>query len=118
MGIYNDNGSIYPGSLVAGSDAITYSGATVAAVTGTLAGNITLSPGLYWLATLSSATPTVRGLPAASIANIIGIDPVTPTMIPNSYIGTVTFGNMPVTFPANMTASNQTVLPLVGLKVL
>ena len=58
LGIYADSGAVYPGTLVLDAGVVT---------TGTtgirwLEANLTLLPGLYWLARLQDATPSLQGL--------------------------------------------------------
>jgi len=58
LGVYADSGAVYPGALILDAGIVT---------TGTtgirwLEANLTLMPGLYWLARLQDATPSLQGL--------------------------------------------------------
>ena len=76
MGIYRDNGNVYPGSLVTGSDVATFD-QSIAVKTNTFASTIKLTKGLYWLAytcgNLSTTTsPIFRAIPTSSIPPVLG----------------------------------------------
>lgn len=97
LGIYADNGSGYPGSLVLDAG-------TVATATGTGEPEITinqaLTPGLYWLAGVAQGgTPTLRSITTGDPQAPIG-DGTSPTnLIKCAYVEVVA-GTLPPTFTA------------------
>ena len=110
IGIYADNGSGYPGALVNGSDSGALAAtASTTAETATYATPVTLAPGLYWLASIFTATgtyPSVNGITetAATSTNDLGFDTlahayatsgawVTGISVANTY------GALPAVFP-------------------
>lgn len=126
IGIYADNGSGYPGALVNGSD----SGALVAtasttAETATYATPLTLAPGLYWLASIFTATstyPSVNGITetAATDTNYLGFDTLAHAYATSAAWVTGisvagTYGSLPLTFPASATLTVNASTPTVYL---
>ena len=73
IGIYQDTGNTYPGSVVA--DLGTISTATVAVVPTTASPlPVTLKPGLYWLVISDTGAPTIQTFAVGGILPILGID--------------------------------------------
>lgn len=108
VGWYSDNGSRYPGSLVAGSDAL-FSGASIGVKTVTYASAITLQPGLYWQVSINQLGGVVyRSTPVSALSSLLGM---AVTMGSNSTISclssTLTFGSLPATFPAGATTTTN-----------
>jgi hypothetical protein len=68
-GIYADNGSIYPGTLIANTSRLTVSGI---GVYGNAVPVTTLSPGLYWFAANCDQNVTYRTIVQQAIAPIMG----------------------------------------------
>lgn len=104
IGIYTDNGSGYPDALVANSDVGNIDSAAAAAIrTSTLAANVTLTPGLYWLALNNTHTPTFRcwtasaQVPIGGTLAISGLAPVVGWSVSLAYAA------MPATFTAGAT---------------
>lgn len=64
-GLYNDNGSGYPGTLVSGSDGGALA-ATSGAVSQTNTVNLTLNAGWYWLASIFTASSTFPTMASVS----------------------------------------------------
>lgn len=114
IGIYADNGLGYPGTLVTGSDAGALA-ATGTAVVSNTALTIALNPGVYWFAsifTASSTFPSVVGSTAvytASLPASLGWDTAAHALATSGQAGTgvaitgQTFGALPATFPAGAT---------------
>jgi hypothetical protein len=102
VGIYADNGNLYPGALVV--DAGTQSAATTGVKTYTTGLPVTLDPGLYWLAYVTNATaPTVRSIPTASARPVLGFTSLLGTDGDTVSLGwtvAYTFAALPATFTA------------------
>lgn len=113
VGIYSDTGSLYPGALVATSDAIAYDSGTVGVKTSALGTTITLLPGLYWVAVNSSANPTLRAIAPSAIAPVLGV-PLTLGATPHTtgYAVASTFGALPATYPAGGSFQQNVAAPL------
>lgn len=95
MGIYKDNGFTYPGALALDSGAIDTNvlGDSIVAV------NVTLRAGLYWLAWLSNATPTIVQITQNVIPAITGA--ADPSQTPGPiYLVAQAYGALPDPFPA------------------
>lgn len=105
IGIYTDNGSVYPNALVSGSDAAEYDSSTQGNKSSG-AVSITLTPGLYWIAINSNGAPTLRSIPVAAIPCIIPHDGAgISTDGFTRYAVSQTYGAMPSSFPAGATTS-------------
>ncbi len=63
LGVYADSGAVYPGELVLDAGVVTTGTTGIRALTITQ----TLLPGLYWLARLQDATPSLQGLTSAAM---------------------------------------------------
>lgn len=113
IGIYTDTGNCYPNSLIANTDAASYSGAAAAVNTQALAASVTLQPGLYWLAWLANGTPTLRAVPIGAIAPILGWQ-LTGGANPQRTCWQVaqTFGALPSSFPTGAALTNNIAAPM------
>jgi hypothetical protein len=99
VGIYADNGNLYPGALVAdfGSQATTGTG--VKTYTANLP--VTLLPGLYWLAFVCSATaPQVSGWAVGQMAPILGTTSALTALNGLGWSVTQAYGALPNPFTA------------------
>jgi hypothetical protein len=117
IGIYRDTGSLYPSTLVTGTDTGAYSSAALGNPLGTV--TFSLTPGFYWIVIVSSsATAAFRGVPLAAFPNYLGETGsnfgVSSTA--NCFTGAFTFAVLPATFPVGATR-NSSIAPLVGLRV-
>ena len=73
IGIYQDTGNTYPGSIVA--DLGTISTAAIAVVPTTASPlPVTLKPGLYWLVVSDTGAPTIQTFAVGGLIPILGID--------------------------------------------
>lgn len=100
MGVYADNGNVYPGNLILDA------GEVDTGTTGvkTLSITLTLSPGLYWLALLTSAAPVLRGIIGTYLYGCLGAgEPGSQTQ--NGYYVTYTYGPLPTQFPSGAAAA-------------
>lgn len=110
MGLYSDNGAIYPGSLIISSD---FDAATTGVKTVSFAGSpITLKPGLYWLATNSNAAPLCRSVAVAAIAPVLGVSASMGTNGGNTNFSIAqAFGALPATFPGGAATQTNNTAP-------
>jgi len=117
VGIYTDNGSSYPNTLVAGSDTGEFDTDTPNGTKSSGAVSITLNPGLYWIATNSNGAPVLDGMTQYSGPSVIGVtDLVAAGTDHNRWLVASTYGPMPSTFPSGATSGSAT-FPVVGLLV-
>jgi len=115
VGIYNDDGTGYPGTL--NTDVGTGDTTNVAIVAVAISGNLSLTPGLYWLAIVSDVAPTTRH------AQLLFGSPMGYASDFNSNAGAVymahTYGALPATFTASLTTrdarTNQVVPRILSL---
>jgi hypothetical protein len=116
LGIYADDGSAYPGELIAGSDTGAFGSATVGPKTANFASAIALQPSWIWVVVCSSGAPALRSIPVAAIENLLGVQGNigTNSMLTGWTISQA-FGPLPSTFPAGATLLANTPAPLVGL---
>lgn len=125
VGIYADNGSGYPGTLVLDSGALV---ATATAVVTAGAQATILYPGRYWFASIFTATstfPSVAG-DGTSYSNelgaVIGFDTMASSLATNltavsgiSVAGS--YGALPSTFTSGATITKNTATPLVAITI-
>lgn len=113
IGIYSDNNT-YPGTLLAGSDTGAYDSSTTGVKVGTFSGSI--APPLFWIVIHSNGAPTMRSIPVAGIANVLGNQGSIGT---NStftcWTIAQTFGALPSTFPTGATLIANVPAPIVQL---
>ena len=95
LGIYADNGNVYPGNLLFGSDEIDLSGLMYPEVDI----NLTLTPGIYWLAIIFNADTYAQGSYDLGYGLIRPGVP-SPSGIVNTYRVSYTYGPLPETFPS------------------
>ena len=95
LGIYADNGDIYPGELVIDAGEVDTS------TTGTKARiiELTLDTGLYWIARLQSGTPTIRGVQTAAMIALGLDDPINVGLI-TGYRANFSYADLPNPYPA------------------
>lgn len=70
VGLYQDNGSGYPGALVAGTDLAVLAATATAVTTNTV--NVTLQAGWYWIASIFTATSTFPTVTSSTVG--YGVD--------------------------------------------
>ncbi|NDB92862.1 MAG: hypothetical protein EB167_09255 [Nitrososphaeria archaeon] len=121
MGIYRDNGNIYPDALVAGSDVATFDG-TAAVKTNTFASPIKLTKGLYWFAwacaTAATAQQTVRGVPVGAIPSVLGyVSTMGASGAGTGWTVAFTFGALPSVYPAGGTVLANSVAPMILVRI-
>jgi hypothetical protein len=119
MGIYADNGSAYPGTLI--QDFGTVSAASTGAIT--ISGSNTLNPGLYWLVVVGqggSVQPTLN-VPSASspptlALGILGAATAGNASLSVGYSLSGVSGGLPNPYTAGASLSTAPSLPLVQLE--
>jgi len=109
-GIYLDDGTVYPGSLILDG------GEQICSTIGMKETVIsqTLDPSLYWLVLVVSVACTVRCSPLASLMPILGLDTALGTAPGNGWYAAFTYTELPATFPAGGTI-NVATMPTVAL---
>jgi hypothetical protein len=118
LGIYRDNGSLYPGSLVAGSDVSTIVSSVVGVKTVTFASPIVLSPGLYWVVINTAVAFTIRAIPVSACLPILGSLVTIGTAAPiTGYTIGFAFAAMPSVYPASAAFLNNSLAPWVIFRV-
>lgn len=122
LGIYADNGSGYPGSLIAQTAEL--DGSTPAAPSlRTGAVSATLTPGLYWLVIVTAGSITFRAdANGAWPIELLGMDNSSQATIRQPYLLVAfTYASLPSTFTAggtiNTNAGSGTNAPIVWFKV-
>jgi len=94
LGVYADSGAVYPGVLLLDAGVVT---------TGTLGirwlgVSLALMPGLYWLARLQDATPSLQGLGNTGML-ALGSEDLGAAWITGYRLGMVYADGLPATFP-------------------
>lgn len=112
VGIYTDNGNLYPGALVADCGSI--STATTGVKTYATNLPVTLLPGLYWLVIVGDGTaPTIRALNVNSMSPILGLDSGLGTAWGVGWSVAFTFAALPATFPAGGAVLSAAPIPAI-----
>ncbi len=107
LGIYADNGALYPGSLVLDAETVAADpGGTPVLQTKTIAQ--TLAPGLFWLVGVSDGAPTVKFISSYSALGTAGTDGSTGQAPLASLYKARGAGDgaLPATFPGGGTRGN------------
>lgn len=74
LGIYKDDGNLYPGALVAEISTQPSTVTTTTFVSGTFTSSPVLQPGIYWLVMNTSGAPNLKTVAVAGAIPILGID--------------------------------------------
>lgn len=103
LGIYTDDGTGRPGTLVVDAGQIAGDSATVQEIT--LGTPVALGPGWYWAAAAVQSAPTTQ--PTVRIASIMTAPTDVGTAIPTAGLGTYGWGSTGITgaFPATLTVT-------------
>ncbi len=105
LGIYNDDGNMYPNALVldAGTVDTSTTGVKTISINQALTGN-----NLYWLVVVFNATPTVNGFSSGSGLPGLGNDNTLPLPTTDTpaigWVADFAYDVLPATFPAGATA--------------
>ena len=108
LGIYADNGSVYPGTLILDAGTVDVSGTGTKSITI----NLTLTPGLYWLASVSDVVPILSTAGTAYTFAYGGTLPGVSGLC--GYLSDLAFGTLPNPYTAGADANNTN--PFVGLR--
>jgi len=100
LGIYADNGNVYPGALVLDAGTVLTGGATgIREITVSL----NLTPNLYWLARLQNAAPSLQGV---GVGGLIALGTADLVNVITGFRANQAFGVLPNPYPTG--ASNLT----------
>jgi len=116
VGIYADDGNMYPGALIAGSDVAEMTTDATGVKTNTFVTPIILQPGLYWLVWVANTAGTAvyRALPTTAIMPLLGmISTMGATSQGTHWTGAFTYAALPATFPAGATINAAVTTPMV-----
>lgn len=103
LGVYTDDGNLYPASLVPGSD-VTVTGLGTTGIKSVTGLSINLSANsLYWLVMLLNGTATVRALDYQNNISILGSQPGFGLYPYQGWKVAQAYGALPATFPAGGT---------------
>lgn len=113
LGIYADDGNLYPGALLYGSADVATGTAGVKSFTGL---NVQLRGGdLYWAAYHSSAAVTIRTLALAGCWALLGSDATLPVAPGVGWDVAQTYGALPDPYPAG--AAQMVAIPIPAIFV-
>jgi len=123
IGIYRDDGNVYPNTLVAGSDVATFDG-TAGLKTNTFASPIKLTRGLYWMAyacqDAATTEPTFRAVATAALPVVIGWDhsQTGADQQGSGYTVAFTFAALPNSYPAGGTVLETLSQPNIVVRII
>lgn len=114
LGIYNDNGNCYPGTLLldAGTIDVTSTGAKKVAISQALSANT-----LYWLVIVCAATPAIYCIPVAAVINVLGTSNALGTAQNAGLYAAQAYGVLPGTFPASPTMITAAPIPAIFVRL-
>jgi hypothetical protein len=114
LGIYNDNGNCYPGTLLldAGTIDVTATGAKKIAINQVLGTNK-----LYWFVIVCAATPSIYCIPVAAVISILGTSSALGTAQYAGLYVSQTYGALPGTFPASPTMITAAPIPCIWIRL-
>jgi len=114
VGIYTDSGDAYPYALVPGTDVGELDVGTTGVKQNVI--DVTLHPGLYWLALVSNGSPTLRAIPVGSLdSEVLGLGSDLGTVPGVGYTISYTYAPLPSTFPTGASIHTSTI-PLVAVR--
>ncbi|MFZ0184823.1 MAG: hypothetical protein WBV92_05255 [Nitrosotalea sp.] len=121
IGIYRDNGNVYPQTLVTGSDVGTFT-TTASVKTLTFGTPITLTKGLYWEAwtcgTAATTQPTFRANTVDAIPPVLGyVNTMGAKGFGTAYTVSYTYGSLPVTYPSGATILASIPTPMILVEI-
>jgi hypothetical protein len=118
FGIYTDNGNCFPSTLVVGSAEVD-TAASAVKTSDQSAAPIVLVPGMYWLAVVSNATPTLRGHVVAGTPPLLGLDNTLGTATGVGWVSDFTYAALPAVFPTtNATILAAAPLPAIFVRLM
>lgn len=114
LGIYEDNGNMYPGARVLDAGTVDSGSAGVKAITI----NQTLQGGkLYWLVIVGNAAPTIRTFAVASMLPLLGFDNTLGTAPGLFYSVAYTYAALPATFPTGAAVGTAVPIPAIFVRI-
>lgn len=114
LGIYSDDGTGRPGSLLVDAGQIAGDSATVQEIT--LATPLSIGPGWYWAAGAVQSAPSSQ--PTVRIASILSAPTDVGTSIPSAGLGTYGWGATSISgaFPSTLTVTPVSTAPRIFVK--
>ncbi len=114
LGIYEDNGNVYPGALVidAGEVNTGTAGSKILNINETLVGNK-----LYWLVVVGNNNPTVRCLNPAYMVAVLGVPNSLAANPGPGYYKSFTYATLPQDFPTSAAIINAAPIPAVFVRL-
>jgi hypothetical protein len=121
VGIYRDNGNVYPQTLVPGSDVATFT-TVLGTKTLTFGTPITLTKGLYWQAwacgTAVTTQPTFRANTVDAIPPVLGyVGGMGAKGFGTAYTVGFTYGSLPATYPLGASILTATSTPMILVEI-
>ncbi|MDD3813311.1 MAG: hypothetical protein PHZ02_01585 [Desulfocapsaceae bacterium] len=117
LGIYIDNGNLYPGSLILDAGTVDSSAAGGGGVKTITINQILMKNTLYWLVAVSDGTPGLRAASIAATLPILGYPNTLPTTPGTLYAVAFAFAALPDPYPAAAVIGSAN-LPLIFVRVL
>ena len=115
IGIYTDNGSLYPDALVAGTDLGNLSTAANGVISTLTASDIVLAPGIYHIVIHFSGAPTLGAVRAYSTPHWYGFNATLSGTQPIGYSGATAYTALPSTYPAGQGLTTS-LMPVITLR--
>jgi hypothetical protein len=114
LGIYSDNGNIYPGArlLDAGEISVISTGAKILTINQALAAGT-----LYWLVILCAATPAINCFPVAAVINVLGTSNALGATPNCGLYASQAYGALPATFPAFVSMIAAAPIPAIFVRL-
>jgi hypothetical protein len=114
LGVYEDNGNLYPGALLYGSGTVSSNSTGVKSFTGL---SVDLKGGeLYWAAYASSAAATIRALAVAGCWAILGTDSALGVAPGVGWDAAFTFAALPNPYPSGASVITAVPIPAVFIR--
>jgi hypothetical protein len=112
FGIFTDAG-VYPNALLvdSGSIAVNVVGVASAAL------NVTLSPGMHWLAIKAASNPTIRGFAVAGVIPVLGFTSALGTAANAGFAASHSGNALPSTFPLSASVTVATPIPAIFVRL-
>ncbi|MDD3813310.1 MAG: hypothetical protein PHZ02_01580 [Desulfocapsaceae bacterium] len=117
LGIYIDNGNLYPGSLILDAGTVDSSAAGGGGVKTIIINQKLIKSTLYWLVAVSDGTPGLRAASIAATLPILGYPNTLPTTPGVGYAPAFIFAPLPDPFPAGANTIS-TNIPLIYVRLL
>jgi hypothetical protein len=113
LGIYADDGNLYPGNLLLDAGTVDTGGTGVKEITISQALSANT---LYWLALIGNAAPTIRTPPYAACFPILGLDAGYGTALGVGWSVALTYGALPAAFTSGGAAIAADPVPAIGVR--